>query len=129
MLAALAVVSLNNARARARDARRVSDIKQIQTALELYYLDQNDYPTGTGVVIGGKCLDKNGFSDTCTDPVYMAVVPNNPAPHDDGTCTDLDYLYTRNSTTSYSLGYCVGADIGQIEAGPHTATPAGIVED
>jgi len=34
LLSTLAVVSLNNARTKSRDARRVADIEQIQTALE-----------------------------------------------------------------------------------------------
>src|SRR3989338_6269510 len=42
LLSTLAVVSLNNARSKARDARRVSDIKTIQTAAELYKADNND---------------------------------------------------------------------------------------
>ncbi|MFH0856720.1 MAG: prepilin-type N-terminal cleavage/methylation domain-containing protein, partial [bacterium] len=44
LLSTLAVVSLNTARAKARDARRISDVKQIQTALELYYNDKGAYP-------------------------------------------------------------------------------------
>ena len=42
LLSTLAVVSLNNARGKARDARRVSDVKAIQTAIELYKADSND---------------------------------------------------------------------------------------
>ena len=36
LLSTLAVVSLNGARAKARDARRVADLKAVQSALELY---------------------------------------------------------------------------------------------
>ncbi|HNZ51713.1 MAG TPA: prepilin-type cleavage/methylation domain-containing protein, partial [bacterium] len=35
LLSTLSVIALNNARAKARDARRLSDVKQISTALEL----------------------------------------------------------------------------------------------
>ena len=44
ILSTLAVVYLSNARQSARDAKRIADIKQIQTALELYYQDNNEYP-------------------------------------------------------------------------------------
>jgi type II secretion system protein G len=44
VLASIILTSLNDARAAARDARRVSDIRTIQNALELYYLDNNSYP-------------------------------------------------------------------------------------
>jgi len=45
LLSTLAVVSLNNARAKARDARRVSDLKAVSTALEIYRDDNNDRVT------------------------------------------------------------------------------------
>jgi len=136
MLAALAVVALNNARQRARDARRVSDIKQIQTALELYFLDNASYPSGTDDYISSECLSAtSGFATPCAGTVYMSVVPDNPDPYDDNTActvTYTDYLYTADhganpvSYLSYSLEYCVGTAIGQIDAGVHTATPGGI---
>ena len=44
VLASIILSSLNSARAKARDARRESDIKTIQTALEMYYLDHGYYP-------------------------------------------------------------------------------------
>ena len=44
LLSTLAVVALNNARQKSRDAKRVADVKQIQTALELFYNDCGGYP-------------------------------------------------------------------------------------
>ncbi len=41
LLATLAVVALGNARQKSRDAKRVSDIKQFQTALELRYVEED----------------------------------------------------------------------------------------
>ena len=137
MLAALAVVALNNARARARDARRISDIKQIQTALELHFLDNNDYPAGTNLHLGSAgdaaCLSSTGgFADVCSGTTYMGVVPLNPAPYDDNTCTNdtSAYIYTNDggAGVSYSITYCIGGAIGQIATGEHTATPAGMVD-
>lgn len=47
LLASVVLVSLNGARLKARDAKRVSDLKQLSTALELYYDDNNGiYPPG-----------------------------------------------------------------------------------
>ncbi len=45
LLSTLAVVSLNGARAKARDARRMSDLKQISTAFELRASEASSYPT------------------------------------------------------------------------------------
>ena len=44
ILAVIAFVSLNGARQRARDSKRIDDLKQVQTALEMYYDDKKVYP-------------------------------------------------------------------------------------
>jgi len=119
LLSTLAVVALNNARMKARDAKRVSDIKQIQTALELYFNDASDYPAA--VTPGGTIA-----YDTTT---YMAIVPTNPKPRTDGSptaCADSDYSYTRDSGVSYHISFCLGGATGGLSAGPRTATPGGI---
>jgi len=52
ILAAVILASLNTARAKARDAKRIADLKQVQIALELYRNDTSDYPTGTTTTEG-----------------------------------------------------------------------------
>lgn len=47
LLATISIIALNSARARARDAKRVSDIKQMQTAIEFYYNNHGHYPQYT----------------------------------------------------------------------------------
>ncbi|MFA6428608.1 MAG: prepilin-type N-terminal cleavage/methylation domain-containing protein [Candidatus Buchananbacteria bacterium] len=107
LLSTLAVISLNSARQKSRDARRLSDIKQVQTALELYYTDNNSYPAT--VTSGG------------TIGTYMTLVPTNPGP---GGAT---YTYTqRDSGASYTIGYSIESAVGDITAGTHTATPSGL---
>ena len=39
LLSSVVLASLNNAREKARDARRLSDLKQLQIALELHFSD------------------------------------------------------------------------------------------
>jgi type II secretion system protein G len=124
LLATLSVVALNSARVKARDARRVSDIKQIQTALEMYFNEKNAYP-GTG--INTTLSDVNGFSATASGTVYLGKVPSNPTPRADGAtaCPDTDYVYTQAGSggSSYTLSYCLGSGAN---AGKATATPSGI---
>jgi type II secretion system protein G len=49
LLASIVLVSLNSARAKARDAKRMSDLRQIQTAIEMYADDHNgQYPIRSG---------------------------------------------------------------------------------
>ncbi len=45
ILSTMAVVNLSAAKSKARDAQRIQDIKAIQIALELYYADNDRYPS------------------------------------------------------------------------------------
>ncbi|MFA6393928.1 MAG: prepilin-type N-terminal cleavage/methylation domain-containing protein [Patescibacteria group bacterium] len=112
LLSTLAVVSLNNARLKSRDARRVSDVKQIQTALELYYNDVTAYPASAA----------SGSAILNGSVTYMAVVPTAPTPP-----TGNAYAYTQTeSGASYTLTYTLEGISGGVIAGSHTATPAGL---
>jgi len=134
LLSAMAIVSLNNARARARDARRLADVKQMQTALELYFLDTYAYPADpANPVLDGKCLSDNGIEVACTgDITYMASLPVNPQPRTDGGCADTSYIYKVDAgdgtKLSYHIIYCLGHTTGDIADGSHYATPAGLAE-
>ncbi|MCX6779244.1 MAG: type II secretion system protein [Candidatus Magasanikbacteria bacterium] len=123
LLSTLAVVALSSARQKSRDAKRLADIKQVQTALELYFTDQNGYPAGTGTVLGGAnagCLGAGGFAaSACTEPIYMGKVPTNPTPG------GVDYTYTV-SGTSYTINFTLEGVSGGLALGAHTASPAGI---
>lgn len=44
ILSATVLVSLNQTRVKARDALRQSDLKQVRTALEIYYFENGEYP-------------------------------------------------------------------------------------
>ena len=64
MLATLVLLQLGTARSRARDARRISDINQLRSAIEQYYNDNTSYPTAiTAVQLG----------------VYLARIPTDPS--------------------------------------------------
>lgn len=128
LLSTLAVVSLNNARQKSRDARRVSDVKQVQTALELYYNDASGYPpsgSGSGELAGpGNAIE---YTPTGGSQVtYMAVFPTAPAPDDCLTSDGNDYVYFSDSSTTYKLSYCLGASVGGVPVDIQTATPSGL---
>ena len=134
LLSTLAVVSLNNARVKSRDARRVADMKQMQTALELYFTDQNTYPAqpvaGVCGTLAGDlndtnacCLSStNGFAAACAGTNYMGSVPENPLPN------GVTYNYTLDGATSYHITYSLEQAAGGIDAGAHRTTPGGIAD-
>ena len=92
ILASVVLASLNTARKKSRDARRVADIKQIQLALELYF-DGNSgqYPTAISALA----------------PTYIATMPTDPlASATAGLC--------RTLATGYCYGYRSDAGNAQI---------------
>ncbi|OGH58871.1 MAG: hypothetical protein A2725_03935 [Candidatus Magasanikbacteria bacterium RIFCSPHIGHO2_01_FULL_33_34] len=130
LLSTLAVVALSSAREKARDSKRLSDLKQIQTALELYYTDNSEYPAtavgGTFTLGDGAtadCLDGGGITGACaTAPTYMGLVPSDPQT---GTT---DYVYQDNSgdTSAYDIRATLEGTVGALDDCIQM-TPSGIL--
>ena len=82
-LSTLAIVALNTARAKARDTKRMHDLRTISKALDMYYADYGYYP---GKRDSGLCFptryawSSQGYriTDTCQpSPVYLSVLLQN----------------------------------------------------
>ncbi len=122
LLSTLAVVALGNARQKARDARRLSDLKQLQTALELYYTDQTAYPTGSAIELGTTnyaCLNSAGFTTAACATPYMGQVPDDPL-------AGSAYTYT-GSTSTYSVTAALETTVNGLSGGV-TLSPSGIAD-
>ena len=73
ILVALLLPNLASARERARDSRRKTDLSSIQTALRLYYSDNQSFPDTTTLnALWGSALSSNNNT-------YMAVLPRDPS--------------------------------------------------
>ena len=71
ILASVVLASLNSARKKSRDARRLADVKQLQVALELYYdANSGDYPGLLSALIG---------ATACGSISCISVVPKPPS--------------------------------------------------
>ena len=129
MLSTMAVVSLNSARVKARDARRISDIKQIQTALELHFANSGEYPVNAEFITLGdtthNALTEDGFESGADiapgESVYMGLVPKNLERPE----TIADYRYRSTDGNTYELLFELESDIAGL-SGQLTATPSGI---
>ncbi len=125
ILATISVLALANARSKSRDAKRAGDAKQIQTALELFFNDNNRYPTVEEWNTGKIYSTTTGSTST-----YMQIIPNAPTPAD-GLCTDTKNTisYTPSSDWgSYSISFCLGNTTGTLTPGPKCLTPGGIMD-
>lgn len=109
VLGIAAATSVSSARSRTRDAVRLSDVRQTQAALELYFNDQGMYPATEEVFALGqastRCLSQEGFSASCTptiENVYMEVV--SPAPKGGlkglSSCSDIGNAYCYTATNA-----------------------------
>ena len=110
ILAGIVIVAINPARqlAQARNTERRSDIKQIKSAMEQFYIDKGYYPASTTLSATTTLLEvcDTGASSsptgiTCTGklnlselvPVYITAIPKDP-----------------QATTTNSAGYKVAKD-------------------
>jgi len=103
------VVSMINSggfRDKAKDAQRVADLKQIQTALELHFSDTRSYPTtgsASWIQIDGSDYLSTGVS--ALSPTYINKVPIDPdlTGSNDTPCFNEEekrYNYGTNATGS-----------------------------
>ncbi len=133
VLTSIAVIALGSARRKARDAKRVADVKAIQNALELYYQESNGYPTESPAVELGqgsyKALCSTGFETTCggTATEFMGLVPTAPLPMDGGCSAGQNrYMYAASAGGAYDITFCLGDNFGDYLGGMRTATEDGI---
>lgn len=76
LLASIVLVSLNSARGKARDVRRMADLKQMQTALEMYYDDNGYYPSSGNTWLYS-CNSSWDTLQTALAP-YISKLPQDP---------------------------------------------------
>jgi prepilin-type N-terminal cleavage/methylation domain-containing protein len=97
LLSTVAVVSMNGARVKARDAKRLSDVRQVQSALEVFYSVNDYYPRydgGGSVACGGAWAVNANVYKPCWDDLASKLSPYMRLPDDPkNPATDLDYQY------------------------------------
>lgn len=111
IIATLTTLALTSARANARDVRRISDLKQIASALELYYADNNSYPT---LITGGNTL----VNPNDNSKVYMKKIPSDPS-------TSTSYAYY-GSSSRFTLRTTIEKSVDNIPVGPVIVTSGGV---
>jgi len=94
LLSSVVLASLNSVRASSRDSKRISDLREMEKAVELYLSENGQYPDtsgnwhgGASGCYGGHGYDSNGFIPGIV-PDYMSKLPADPKPNS-GNC----YLY------------------------------------
>lgn len=97
VLSALLMANFIGVRQRARDAQRKANVRQIQSALELYRSDQSRYPKSDGLEYPNTCNIPSPLK-VGTDPntvTYMSNIPCDP--------NGVNYQYNSGKYYYYSL--------------------------
>ena len=141
ILGTVGTVSLQEVKRLGRDIRRLGDVKQAQTSLELYFASHNFYPPDgvsgeDGVILGGKeggasaLDDSHGWSKAPEGTIYIRLPSGNPLPG------GIPYLYRsldadgndcELNCSNYEIRFATEGKIGEFPPGKHSVTPLGIV--
>ena len=109
LLASVVLVTLAAAKQKSRDAKRLADVRQLASAMELYFNDNTSFPATLGPLT----------------PTYIKSLPTYPSPVDTPCiANNSTYSYTGSSNT-YTLLFCISTAIGSLSAGTHTLTQGG----
>lgn len=138
LLSSIVLIAMRNARIKARDTKRISDIQQLVKALALYYSDNNAYPpvSQTGGQGGWEVSYLPGYLKELS-PKYAIAIPNDPTNDPDasgfsffgpknGSYYYAYYNYPASVAASYGCNF--NSDfaviaIRQLEGGPTASTP------
>lgn len=109
ILASMVLVALSGARAKARDATRKSDLRQMKTALEVYYSDQNPNAYNVSATAATASVTTL-FNGVVT---YMKTIPTDPS-------AGRTYEYQTDAT---GQNYMISADLENDNDGERSTTP------
>lgn len=97
VLSSVILSSLNSARAKAQDAKRVTDVREVQKALALYASDNGGQFPNTGGAWHSRCSSWGSYTDTTIAPglvpKYITSFPDDPNTNKVSGCC---FLYRSN---------------------------------
>ncbi|PJE57585.1 MAG: hypothetical protein COU82_01025 [Candidatus Portnoybacteria bacterium CG10_big_fil_rev_8_21_14_0_10_38_18] len=132
LLASMILVSLNKVRTKARDTKRLADMRILITALEMYYDNNNGYPSPSSDACcngwdQGPCGTDSSFISALVTGGYMSVVPVDPLGGSGTGC--YGYNYYRYGAGSYGCDagrgayYVLGVRDMETSGRPHPDSP------
>ncbi len=126
ILASVVLASLNTSRGSARDASRLTEVKQLQTALEIYRnSNDNQYPCANSVANNGGCGNTGAAAEVFFDgtnasssqnQTFMGLINFNPGP---------DQFW--GNTAGGAIRYRLDSTLGASNNGPVDRTSYSII--
>jgi prepilin-type N-terminal cleavage/methylation domain-containing protein len=103
ILSAVVLTNLNNARKRANDAKRLSEIRQLQSALALYFDKFGSYPSTSGYAFPAPSSCDGTFATALAPLVtngFIGKIPSDPINSDSGNGRFCFFYYTNTACGS-----------------------------
>ena len=137
LLSSVALIAFMSARQKSRDTKRLGDMTQMNTALELYFSTYKGYPSspvpGIPAGMAPEVLSSLPVAPKPTDGSCDSIVYPSPVP---GGHTGADYYYYPSGTSFLSNGilvyndyayyFCLGDKTGDYAGGMRILTPKGL---
>lgn len=126
LLSSVILASLSTARRSARDAERMSSLREMQTALELYYSDNQRYPDGDGAGDGSWDTPGNGtFISALVDGGQLSSHLRDPIVNDSAGNLRYYRFPAGTSDCDFASGpfYVLGVADMETSDGEHSLSP------
>lgn len=121
LLASVVLASLGTAKDKGNIAKRLESSKQLENALEVYYINHNNtYPTTGGLLTSACTLYPNVTADWIPGLVASGAISSLPTDPDTDGASNCCYLY-RSDGKDYKLfiGYSCGTKISSAVYGSY----------
>jgi prepilin-type N-terminal cleavage/methylation domain-containing protein len=130
LLSTMAMVSLSEAKTKARDTKRVADIGAVQRAIELTFVEERDYTK----VFGDACVQPGSVIADCDGAIteFLTGLARIHDPNGSDICASpaagCDFAISENPTTptTYQIGFWLEKGVGDLDAGVHYLTQHGL---
>ena len=105
------LANLNASTAKSRDAKRMTDVKELSRVIDLYIASNKRAPENLLRLV----------------PAYLDTLPEAPLPAD-GKCTNDDnsYDYEKTGNKTYQISFCLGDTTNGYLSGKHVLTEIGL---
>lgn len=108
ILSSVVLASLNTAKSKGNDAKRASDLRAIQTALELYAVTNNKYPVTVSWSSRCAAFSEQGGGNVIPGliPTYLPKFPDDPQMN--AAASTCCYVYSSNGSDYKLLDHSCG---------------------
>lgn len=106
-LLAIVLFATNTSSAKTRDTERLSNVKEVAKALEVYHLEHGSYPVSPGAEWAGNAQDWGGYSNSGPTGYIPNLAPQyiSKLPIDTRQENNKGYLYKSNGADYFLLVY------------------------